>query len=520
MHLHTSIESFLVQFPNLVELKLESAHLRELPDSLFNLKNLNRLHLSKNEITLTEAGVGKWATLNNLKVLNLSNNPLGVTPDFTHMTELVRLNLKNTGLTQWPTGIEHLPQLTHLDLRTNSLTTLPQAYFQIPVHRLRSTFLHGNPFDHSTQEAVNAYRARLGLALEVRVHAPVQTRSVNLWLDQTLTESERALKTDLWAALEAEPHSENFFKVIRDLVVSADFERDRQQLTEKVWKVLECAAEDSGYREEVFASSLENETCVDRPSTIFSRFGFKLLLRDALLAKGSAKETKLLKLMKGRVRLLELDDIAETQIALQTYAYESAVSEGVLPPQEILRLKPDELEVRLIYQVDLAQRLELPWQPSHMQFRAIAKISPAQVEEAYQIVLNQEATPGYMAKKLLEEGLWRDYIESAYRGDIKNSNVLFEQRYHDLETLKEKQQQWADTAGSDDTDARALLQRELKQLAQRLIIDEARVFTDAPMPKADYDAALEKINQQKNKNLERITQNILDKKPLETIFEE
>lgn len=520
MHLHTSIESFLVQFPNLVELKLESAHLRELPDSLFNLKNLNRLHLSKNEITLTEAGVGKWATLNNLKVLNLSNNPLGVTPDFTHMTELVRLNLKNTGLTQWPTGIEHLPQLTHLDLRTNSLTTLPQAYFQIPVHRLRSTFLHGNPFDHSTLEAVNAYRARLGLALEVRVHAPVQTRSVNLWLDQTLTESERALKTDLWAALEAEPHSENFFKVIRDLVVSADFERDRQQLTEKVWKVLECAAEDSGYREEVFASSLENETCVDRTSTIFSRFGFKLLLRDALLAKGSAKETKLLKLMKGRVRLLELDDIAETQIALQTYAYESAVSEGVLPPQEILRLKPDELEVRLIYQVDLAQRLELPWQPSHMQFRAIAKISPAQVEEAYQIVLNQEATPGYMAKKLLEEGLWRDYIESAYRGDIKNSNVLFEQRYHDLETLKEKQQQWADTAGSDDTDARALLQRELKQLAQRLIIDEARVFTDAPMPKADYDAALEKINQQKNKNLERITQNILDKKPLETIFEE
>lgn len=514
MHLHNSIDSFLVQFPNLVELKLESAHLRELPDSLFNLKNLNRLHLSRNQITLTEAGVGKWATLNNLKVLNLSNNPLGVTPDFTHMTELVRLNLNNTGLTQWPTGIEHLPQLTHLDLRTNSLTTLPEDYFQIPVHRLRSTFLHDNPFDHSTLEAVNAYRARLGLALEVRVHAPVQTGSVNLWLDQTLTEPERALKTDLWAALEAEPHSDNFFKVIRDLVVSADFERNRQQLTENVWKVLECAAEDSGYREEVFASSLENETCVDRTSTIFSRFGFKLLLREALLAEGSTKETKLLKLMKGRVRLLELDDIAQTQIALQTHAYESAVREAVLPPEQILRLKPDELEVKLIYQVDLAQRLELPWQPSHMQFRAIAKISPAQIEEAYQIVLNQEATHGYMAKKLLEESIWRDYIESAYSRDIKAGNALFEQRHQDLETLQEKQKQWGDTMGSDDTDARALLQHELKQLAQSLAIDETRVFTEGPMPEADYYAELEKIDRQRKIPLERITQNILDTKTL------
>jgi len=520
LYLHNSIDSFLVQFPNLLELKLESAHLRELPESLFNLQRLKRLYLSKNQITLTEAVAGKFITLKNLKILNLSDNPLGVIPDFTQMTELVRLNLKNTGLTQWPAGIEHLPWLTHLDVRANNLTSLPASFFQIPVHRLRSTFLHDNPLENSTREAVNAYRTRLGLALEVRVHAPVQTASVNLWLYHRLTDYERTLKTDLWAALEAEPHSEDFFKVIRDLVVSADFEHDRQQLTEKVWQVLECAAEDTGYREEVFASSLENETCVDRTSTVFSRFGFKLLLRDALLAEGSAKEIKLLKLMKGRVRLQELDDIAQTQIALQTYAYETALSEGVLPPQEILRLKPDELEVKLIYQVDLAQRLELPWQPSHMTFRRIAKISPAQIEEAYQIVLNQEATRGYMAKKLLEEGLWRDYIESAYSGEIKNSNVLVEQRYDDLETLKEKQQQWADTAGSDDTDARALLQRELKELAQRLIIDEARVFTDAPMPKADYDAELEKINQQKNKSLERITQNILDRKPLETIFEE
>ena len=520
MYLHNSIDSFLDHLPNLQELRFESAHLREIPQSLFKLQDLEQLHLSNNQITLTPETAGKLATLKGLRGVNLSNNPLGVIPDFSQMTGLVRLNLKSTGLTQWPAGIEHLERLTHLDLRDNNLTSLPQGYYQIPVNRLRNTFLHENPLDNATFDAVNTYRTRLGLALESRVHVPGPTNRVNLWLSHNLSSSERALKTDIWAALEAEPHSDNFFRVIRDLVASADFERDRQQLTDRVWKVLEIAAEDAGYREEVFSGALENETCVDRTSTIFSRFGFKLLLREALLAEGSAKETKLLKLMKGRVRLLELDDIAETQIALQTLAYESALREGVLAPREILRLKPDEIEVKLIYQVDLAQRLDLPWQPSHMQFRDIAKISPAQIEEAYQIVLNQEAKPAYMAKKLLEEGIWRDFIESAYSGEIKNSNALLEQRHHDLEALQEKQQLWVDTTGSDDTQARALLQSEMKQLAQRLVIDEAKVFTGAPMPDADYYAELEKIDQQQKKTLETITQRILNKKPLETILEE
>ena len=244
------------------------------------------------------------------------------------------------------------------------------------------------------------------------------------------------------------------------------------------------------------------------------------MLREALLEEGIRKESKMLKLMRGRVRLLELEDIADTQIALQTLAYNEAVNEGTLTPREMLRLKPDPLEVQMIYQVDLAKRLDLPWQPSHMRFRELAKITPAQIEEACQIVLNQEARPDFMAKKLLEQELWRDFIESAYSGDIKNSNVLLEQRHHDLEALRESQQQWADTQGSDDPPQRTQLQSSLKQLAQRLVIDEAKVFTGAPMLDADYYAELGKIDQQKRKTLERITQRILNNKPMQTIFEE
>ena len=520
MNLHNSIDSFLAHFPNVQELTFESARLQELPPSLFNLPELKKLHLAENQIRLNSATAAKLAALKKLNVLNLSNNPLGVIPDFSHMPELVNLNLKNTGLTQWPAGIEHLERLTHLDLRDNNLITLPAGYYQIPANRLRNTFLHDNPLDNSTFDAVNAHRARLGLALESRVHIPGPSSLVDLWLDSSLSQAERAMKQDIWAALEAEPNAESFFKVIRDLVASADFEHNRSQLTGRVWKVLECAAEDAGYREEVFSGALENETCVDRTSTIFSRFGFKLLLREALLEEGIRKESKMLKLMRGRVRLLELEDIADTQIALQTLAYNEAVNEGTLTPREMLRLKPDPLEVQMIYQVDLAKRLDLPWQPSHMRFRELAKITPAQIEEACQIVLNQEASPDFMAKKMLEQELWRDFIESAYSGDIKNSNVLLEQRHHDLEALRESQQQWADTQGSDDPPQRTQLQNSLKQLAQRLVIDEAKVFTGAPMLDADYYAELGKIDQQKRKTLERITQRILNNKPMQTIFEE
>lgn len=521
-YLHRSVEAFLTHFPNLEEVKFEASHLRELPDSLFSLQHLKLLNVRENYLALSPRTATQLAVLKKLRAIDLSHNPLGVIPDFSALTELVSLKLRSTGLTAWPTGIEYLEHLTHLDMRGNFLTTLPPGYFQLPATRLRNTFVHDNPFTGSTLEAVNTYRRHLGLAPELRSHAVASAPEgqLLLWLEPDLIEAERTLKTNLWDAVASEPQAQNFFKVIQDLVASADFEFDRQPLTRKVWQVLETAADDSAYRAEVFANSIENETCVDRTSTIFSRFGFKLLLREALLSDAGVRETKLLALMTGRVRLLELDDIAQTQIALQAHAYTNAVNEAVLAPDAIQRLKPDELEVKLIYQVDLAQRLQLPWQPSHMRFRNVAKITPQQIEEAYQTVINKEATPGYMAKKLLEEDVWRDYIESTYSSEINAANTLLEQRYSDIESLQEKQQQWALTMNSTDAPARALLESELKALARRLALDQTRVFTGAPMTEADYLAELAQLDQQRKKPLERITQKILDRKTLATIEEE
>lgn len=519
-YLHPSMDSFLKHFPSLRELSLESAHLRKLPESLFTLQELNVLKLHKNKLAFTEETAGKLANLKKITVLDLSHNKLDLLPDFSQMTELRRLNLSQNRLTQWPAGVNQLQHLTHFDLRANSITSLPAGYFQLPAIRLRSTFLHDNPLNARTHDLVNELRTRLGLPLETRVHVADTPHPANLWLSADTPPADIRLKNELWDALHAEPDSENFFKVIRDLVASADYERDRILLTDRVWQVLETAALDSEFRATVFAHSIENETCVDRVSTLFSRFGYRVLLREALLAEGAEKELALLKLMKSEVRLIELNDIAQTQIELQQAAYETARRNAQLSVSEIDRLKPDPLEVKLIYQVDLAKRLELLWQPAHMKFRNVAKVTPAQIEDAYQIVVNKEARPGFMAKQLLEQEPWKNHIESTYKASIKTSNALFDQRYLELENLRETHQLWVDATQAGDQALLTSLQSELKQLAEKLVIDERKVFTQSSAFEDLYHAELTAVATNKAKTLEQITQGILDKKLLEVIEEE
>ena len=513
VYLDASIGAFLSHFPNLKVLRLESAYLRQLPETLFDLEHLQQLHLGNNRLRLTPRVAARLGEMTQLNVIDLSRNTLTAVPDFTRFAQLRSLNLRDTGLTQWPAGLEQLAQLNSLDLRGNAIVALPDGFYTMPRERLAGTRLHDNPLQASSAERVDELRERLGLPREIRDHGAPVAQPVNNWLSIDLPAPQRAARTQLWHALQASPGHTPFFRVINDLVASADFVHDRQVLTDKVWRILE-AARDEEFREELFVGATQHDNCVDRASTVFSRFGFKLLLREAESLQGAAREAALLKLMKGRVRLLELDDIARSQFDLQTLAYHEALANPELTPAQRSRLKPDLLEVQLIYQVDLGQRLELPWQPSHMQFRAQARTSAQQVEEACQIVLNNESRPGYLANKLVQEGTWRDYLESAYNDEIQRDNTPYTQRYENIETLQEKQQAWADSHDSTDTLARERLQGELQALARTLDIDEQQVFTGQPMTEATYQQELVQIERMKRRTLELITQRILERKAL------
>lgn len=520
-YLQSDINGFLRHFPNLTSLTLSSTHLTDVPLSLFDLTSLTHLDLHDNTISLPRQVAVQFEGMTQLNTLNLSRNPLGDgLPDFSHLVQLRRLNLRETGISQWPTGIDDLPDLIHLDLRENNLTTLSQSLFRRSRERMRRTYVHGNPLPDATFNALMAYREQLGLRIEARVHAPgPEPHAANLWLEPELTADQRSEKIMLWAALQAEPGNRDFFRVINDLVISPDFLHARQELTQRVWRVISAAAEDTQLRDALFADALEHETCNDRVLTVFSRFGYKILLRDISLLRRAAKEKQLLELVRGKTRLLQLNDIAQTQIDLQQVAYDTARQERRLTPTQIEDLKPDPLEVELIYQVDLAKRLELPWQPAHMTFRRLAKISPAQIEEAYNLVINQEKVPGYLPQKMLEEQPWADFLDGRYRAQIEVEHAPFEQRIKDIDLLQDKQEQWADTLNEGDTAPRKTLANELKELAGKLGIEEQKVFTGAPMPDEDYYALQLKARDERDNVRVKLTQRILDKKPLSPILE-
>ena len=198
-------------------LTLNSTHLLEIPSSIFDLASLTHLNLGGNSITLSVEEAGKLSEMTQLNVLDLNNNPLGEVPDFTHMNQLQQLNLRNTRLSTWPSGLETLQELTNLDLRENNLTALPQSYFQLSRERLRSTYVHGNPLPAATLEAVLAYREQLGLRFEARVHARgAEPHPADVWLDNTQHSEQRLDQLELWSAVQAEPGNRDFFRVIHE----------------------------------------------------------------------------------------------------------------------------------------------------------------------------------------------------------------------------------------------------------------------------------------------------------------
>lgn len=519
MRIGNTIDNFLSNFPKLRWLNMEATGLRKLPSNIGNMEEATKIYLGKNRITLTPQTAGHINKLQKLKILDLSENPLDVLPDFQSLLNLRALKLNNTGIEHWPAGIENLPDLSHVDMRHNNIAVLPDGFFRMRAEQLRNVQLHGNPLTPETEQAVNEIRLRYHLPREARAHAPIASEPVNFWLMPELSETERHAKSVLWNALKAEPDSDYFFKIINDLVITPSYAKARPLLEKRVWRLIQAASENSELRETLFSGALEHLTCTDRALSLFSKFGFELLLSEAQQLQGVAKELAFLKLSKARVRLNQLNDIAETQIDLQRTNYELEKQLQRLPSHEIEILKPDEIEVKLVYQVDLSERLELPWQPPHMQFRHLAKITPEQIEEAYNLVVNQEAQPHGLAKQLMNEDHWKDYLESAYEAQIKTEEASFNQQYENLESLKEKQEQWADLMDRDGKiEGAEILEAELKTLARLLDIDEEYVFTGNPMLDEDYAKALKVIADGKDNIRIELTQKILDEFNKKTII--
>lgn len=188
-------DAFLSGFPNLQTLTISHSTLKKLPDNLPDMRGLTLLNLSSNKIELDHSGAAALATMSQLNILDLSHNPLQITPDFSAMTGLNTLDLSHTGISLWPSGLQDNITLTRLDLRNNRLQEVPPALINPTSEQLAAaarlngaTLLSGNEFPADYWQTFDSYWRRLSTA-----HPDLMATA-----DHTVFDSDNSLAQRFW----------------------------------------------------------------------------------------------------------------------------------------------------------------------------------------------------------------------------------------------------------------------------------------------------------------------------------
>ncbi len=137
----TEVPESLGQLSQLQKLYLEINQLTALPESLGQLSLLNTLLLQQNHLSVLPESLGK---LTKLRVINVENNRLTALPEsLGQLSELRHLYLASNQLKTLPTSVGDLAQLRMLRLHNNQLTALPESLGQLA--NLHAISLQGNP---------------------------------------------------------------------------------------------------------------------------------------------------------------------------------------------------------------------------------------------------------------------------------------------------------------------------------------------------------------------------------------
>lgn len=228
----------------------------------------------------------------------------------------------------------------------------------------------------------------------------------------------------MWDELEHEPDSQGFFEVLEKVAESADYiaEEARPALTERVWRMLDAATQNTPLREELFRMTSNPDSCADAGAQIFNEMGIKVLIHEAWLA-GSPEQVEfnLVQLAKGKSRLDMVNDVARANIQTRLEAGEAFIA---LDEEGEFTGSIDEVEVYLAFQTGLAGRLELPWQSRGMLFRSIAEVSETQIDEAYQTVLSLEAGDG-LVNRMIEQQFWRRYLKDRHAAAFDRNATIY-----------------------------------------------------------------------------------------------
>lgn len=409
---------FMRVFPRLRVLDLSNNALTTWPPLLARRARLTTLRLARNQIRVGAADVSILHALIALHDLDLSYNPLGaISLEFRRLSQLRTVNLRSTGLLTVPSGLEWCGFIESADLRDNSISSIPQVWLSAPAPMRRSLRLLGNPLPLAVTAQLRAPDAA---ELAIPSTVPTPDEAVRLWLvglDEADTESRSAL----WSALRAEPGSEQFMEMMAELTATSDYRLARPQLAARMWGLMEQARNDSELREELFSLAGSPRTCVDSVISCFSVLEVRALVAKALLdTSGEQAETAQLRLARRLFRLERVERIARE----------------AMTAMHVQGVTVDEIEVSLAFRTGLASELDLPGQPSSMQFGAISGVTKAQLAAAAASVRKAEQTDA-LVQYISERDFWVQYLEKRYADRYTSTEKPFWERLGALDEERE-----------------------------------------------------------------------------------
>ncbi len=501
MDLSTSPEGFLTRFRHVRWLDLSRNQLRQLPPAVGEMGGLTRLFLQENQISLTADTARVLSERTTLRALWLHENPrLGITPDFSAIVDLRSIDLANTGIDTFPTGIADQPLLDTINLSNNRITQIPDSVIAPPDARLAHTVrinnvtdISNNPLSAATQTRLTQYNDRLiqaetpltgwrNLVDTARGLAPVITRRttddpVARWT-AGLTAEQLAARRIQWQTLRDQPRSDGLFNTFERLLESPT---GHNELQSRVWKLIDSITENTPeserLRNEVFDRA-GDAACCDRAAFTFANLETRMMMHHALAqASDKAQGPKLFALSKALFRLHEVDKIASADIAQREAALAADRS-----PQEAATLAPpripEEIEIRLFYRHGLKDRLQLPGQPERMGFSRLAGVSKTQVEDAYKKVIALDNSPEEF-QELVSREFWQKFLTHKYQEVFEKQRQPFQDRQAALdESHAAKELSFA------DYDAQS------KAMQASLMVEEAALIeTLTRQELAEYPAA-------------------------------
>ncbi len=455
MELSASPEGFLTRYPHLRWLDLSNNQLRALPQALGEMHGLTRLYLNNNQIVLTAETAQLLSQRVTLRLLGLHDNAIGIPPDFSLVTDIRSLNLRNTGIDTWPAGIAEQPNLTQIDVSHNRIATLAPSLIAPPDELLAQTArvthvtnIAQNPLTDQTLQQVRAYGRRLeqaqlssannpdGLvssALNIRAAvAPVagaQEQFVR-WA-QGLSQEQVSARSAQWQALYNEEGARPFFDMLNRLEPAGAGHEDLQG---RVWEVIDSISENTpesdAQRKEIFDLAGEPRCC-DRAAYAFSRLEVRTLMyRARTLALDGSQGAQLSSLSKGLFRLHEVEKFAAADIQRsEAIVNDPSVSQDTKAPH-IARLR-EELEIRLAYRYGLKDRLQLPGQPKTVRFTNLGGVSDEMLDAAYNAVIALDNSPQEF-QALLSRDFWQDYVAQKYRSQFERQSKPYQQELASL----------------------------------------------------------------------------------------